>query len=1349
MLNPLVKSVLGLSVLAQFVLANNPTEVEFFENRIRPVLAEHCYECHNSVNKAKGDLVLDYKDGLLDGGETGPALIPGKPKKSLLLQVLRHEIQDLKMPKGGPKVMPEVLSDFEKWIANGAFDPRLEPPTEKQLAQETAWEKIRERRKQWWSFQPVDWPKVPQVAEKNWSDHPVDQFLKSKMEEADIQPNGETDALAILRRLTFAITGLPPTIKQQKAFQTAADKDMAEATETLVDELLESPHFGERWARHWMDWVRYADSHGSEGDPGIPNAFRYRNYLIRALNADVPYDQLVLEHFAGDLLANPRINEELGINESAIGTANLRFVLHGFAPTDALDEHVRFTDDQIDVLTKTFLGLTVSCARCHDHKFDAISQKDYYALFGILSNGRPAQRVIESPSRLSKNETKLRELKKSIRRELALAWKKTGADLAELLQKPPSKKWQDAIGDGSNHNPLRVWAKLRNAKKENFAREWEAQRKAFQASQDILNKRHSGAYRGSWKLGDEKQYAGWSRSGQGMKGKPAPPGEFHVLTSGDRIIDRVLPSGAYTHLLSNKQNGTLSSPRFQFDEGNVWIRAIGDKGTTLRYVVWNYPRRGTVYPKGSPDPDQEKWISWNTKYWAGDEGYLEATTNRDHPVEAGGGTKSWFGVTEAVLASPGQSPPKDEIAEVLSPLFLTDAKPTDAQELAALYAKVINAAIEDWESGKATDAQARMLNFLIRKNLLASSIKELPELADLADQYRSLETDVVSPRLAPGILDNEPFDQALFVRGNHKAMGDPVPRRFLEAFDDTPYPQNSVGRLEYAKDVLDRDNPFATRVIANRIWHHIFDRGLVATPDNFGRLGELPSHPELLDYLAMKFRDDGWSVKQMIKFLVTTKTFRLSSAPSSKAREKDPDNLLLTHARLRRLEAEPIHDAILAAAQKINLGGIAEGGSVGGNTTRRAVYKQIRRNSLDPFLSVFDAPVPATTKGRRDTTNVPAQSLTMMNDAFVINSANDLARNAPGSTEEEKLSNMFRLALGRPASEAEKARAEAFIKGATESETKELAEKKRVEKNWAENSLKLKKILEPARNAILKSRKSSPTDIPVGPKPILHWDFGNGWEDSILGITGHPKGGAKIENGVLVVGGGGYVVTDPIPLMINEKTLEAWVKLDNLSQRAGGVITLQTPNGVIFDSIVYAEKRERHWMSGSNGFRRTKSFEGSDEKEAHKEFVHLAITYHGDGTVTGYRNGEPYGKPYKTGRSTFPKNKSVLSFGVRHLPANPSRMLHAQIREARFYDRALEPEQVMASFGGISDYVSEKELMASLSPEQRREKEALEKRRDELAKELNKYKSQGSAQGRGPNDVALALFNMKEFIYLK
>tara|TARA_Y100000588_G_scaffold56098_1_gene53727 strand:- start:14846 stop:18898 length:4053 start_codon:yes stop_codon:yes gene_type:complete len=1322
---------------------------EFFEAKIRPVLVEHCYECHNSSGKAKAKLVLDYKDGLLKGGSEGPAIVPGKPEESLLLQTIRHDFEDLRMPKNGPRLDKKVLDDFAKWISMGAPDPRDKPPSAEELAETTSWEAVRERRKKWWSFQPIHKQQVPEPADQEWSQHPVDKYLLAAMRKAELTPNKEADALVVLRRLTFAITGLPPTPEQQEAFVKAAQANMQVATEQLVDRLLSTPQYGERWARHWMDWVRYADSHGSEGDPNIPNAYRYRNYLIRALNADVSYDQLVREHLAGDLLPKPRINEELGLNESVVGMANLRFVLHGFAPTDALDEHVRFTDDQIDVVTKTFLGLTVSCARCHDHKFDAISQKDYYALFGILSNGRPAQRVIESPENLKKNQTELIKLKSSIRNELAKAWRKTVDDLAESLQKPPSKKWQDAIGDGNAHNPLRTWARLRNVKQDGFPHAWEAQRKEYQTSQDTLDGRHAGAYRQSWRLGTQKDYAQWSRSGPGMGDKPAPAGSFHLLTSGERILDRIFPSGAYTHLLSNKQNGALSSPRFQFDEGNVWIRAIGDKGTALRYVVWNYPRRGTVYPKGSPDPNQEKWINWNTKYWAGDQGYLEATTNRDHPVEAGGGTRSWFGVTEAVLVSPGQSAPRDEIAEVLSPFFTKGNAPKDTNQLADLYAKVIGNALTAWKKDNATDAQARILSFFVRKGLFATSMKELPKIAQLVTEYRRLENEVVSPRLAPGILDNEPFDQPLFVRGNHKKPGDPVPRRFLEALDATPYPKGTIGRLEYAEDIVSPDNPFATRVIANRIWHHLFGQGIVATTDNFGRLGEKPSHPELLDYLAFKFSEDGWSVKKMIRFLATSKAFRLSSKPSSGASEKDPGNALLSHAHLRRLEAEPIRDAVLAASLKINLGGVAEGGSVGGNTTRRAVYKQVKRNSLDSFLTVFDAPVPATTKGRRDATNVPAQSLTMMNDPFVIGAARDLANNAQGATDAERISHMFKLALGRAASERETIRAEAFIKGATEAEAKQLAEKKAVQDELAEKNRKLSAIVDPVRTEILEERDSGKSEKPVGPKPNLHWDFASGWKDTIRGITAHPKNGAKIENGVLLVSGGGYVVTDALPLNVSEKTLEAWVKLDNLGQRGGGVITIQTPNGTIFDSIVYAEQEGKRWMSGSNGFRRTKSFGGTEEKEADKEFIHLAITYQSDGTITGYRNGRPYGKSYKSGRATFPNGKSVLSFGVRHLPANPQRMLHARIREARVYDRALEPGEVMASFGGSSDYVSQKELIAALSPEQRKEKDLLEQQRDELEKKLQEYQSQGTVTGRGLQDIALALFNMKEFIYLK
>ncbi|MFP6887665.1 MAG: DUF1553 domain-containing protein, partial [Opitutales bacterium] len=655
-----------------------------------------------------------------------------------------------------------------------------------------------------------------------------------------------------------------------------------------------------------------------------------------------------------------------------------------------------------------------------------------------------------------------------------------------------------------------------------------------------------------------------------------------------------------------------------------------------------------------------------------------------------------------------------------------------------------------WEKDKATDAQARMLSYFVKKGLLPVSLRELPEAGKPVNEYRRLEAEIPSPRLAPGILDGEPFDQPLFARGNHKKPGDPVPRRFLEAIDDTPYPKGSTGRLEYAEDILRPDNPLAARVIVNRLWHHLFGQGLVATPDNFGRLGEQPSHPELLDYLAVKFRKDGWSVKKMIAFLATTKAFRLASTPSGEAKEKDPDNRLLSHARLRRLEAEPIRDAMLAASQRLNMNRVAEGGSEGGNSARRAVYRQAKRNALDPFLTVFDAPVPATAKGRRDSTNVPAQSLTLMNDPFVNGAARDFANKAQGETEAERISHMFRLALGRPAKDEETARAIAYLQGASEEQTKAVAEKRAIEKELSENSKALAGIVDPLRNKILEGRKKEGAEPPEGPKPTLHWNFADGWKDAVHGITAHPKAGARIENGVVVVSGGGHVVTDVMPLSFREKTLEAWVKLDNLGQQAGGVVTIQSPNGSIFDSIVYAEREGRRWLAGSNGFKRTKSFGGFEEKEADKDFVHVAITYQSDGTITGYRNGLPYGKSYKTGKASYPKGNSILSFGVRHLPADPKRALHGRIREVRVYDRALDPEAVMASFGGMADYVSQKELLVALTPDQRKEREQILEKTADLQKRLKAYDDLGGGNSStGLQDLALAIFNMKEFIYLK
>lgn len=1330
-----------LSVL--FIPMRADNRLDFFENRIRPVLVENCYECHNSIKQAKSGLVLDYKGGLLKGGNRGSVVSLENPKESLILKAMGHLIRSLKMPKGGPKLSPEVIKDFEKWISEGAYDPRENPPSAEEFAQETSWEKTREKRKSWWSFQPIR-KIAPPSSHAQSKSHPVDQFLVKKLQKSGLKPNDDADGITILRRLTFATTGLPPTIEQQDRFQHLMDNGTAHAVEVFTDELLASPHFGERWARHWMDWLRYADSHGSEGDPPIPNAYRYRNYLIRALNADVGYDQLVLEHFAGDLLPEPRINKQLGLNESVIGTSNLRFVLHGFAPTDALDEHVRFTDDQIDAVTKTFLALTVSCARCHHHKFDAISQDDYYALFGILSNGRPAQKVIEDPTTSNEDEEKLRKIKSTIKSNLSAVWK--SIDIASKMVAGTRKESHDHV-----HNFLMPWQKLRHLDDKNFPREWDKLEKQVRESETRLASRFSTKYPYSWKLKNDTTYKAWTKSGTGLGELPSKPGAYTIALEGNQILRNILPAGAYTHLLSSRQNGTLSSPRFVFEKGDLWVRVIGDKGSVVRYSVWNYPRKGTVYKRSSPDPLTEKWIKFNADYWAGETGYLEVTTNRDHPVEAGNSERSWFGVTEAILGSVGQTQPCDEIAEVLSPLFVKSLAQKTREGLLTRYTEVIQNSVLAWEADDMTDNQARILNDLLKENFLPNTEEELVHCRELVTTYRRMEEKIIAPRLAPGVLDGEPFDQALFERGNHKKPLHKVPRRFLEAIDDTPYPKDSIGRLEFAKDLLRDDNPFTTRVIVNRVWHHLFGKGLVRTTDNFGKLGELPSHPELLDYLSQKFREEQWSIKGMIRFLVNSEAFRASSNPSPKAIEIDPQNLLLSHANLRRLEAEAIRDAMLLASGRLQLSRVAEGKSEPANSSRRAVYRQIKRNSLDPFLSVFDAPVPSSTKGRRDITNVPAQSLTLMNDPDVLRNARGFANLHKTGGPKDIISKMFRKALGRHPIQNELAQSLAYLNS-----TDQEAAKLKVRITQTTDKLKvldkqIDDILNPIRKQLLALHKTRGKNQELhSNQPLLLWDFELGLVDSVNGIKCNLKNGAFVEKGRLILRQGGYAVTEKIPFKLPSKTLAAWVRLDNLQQRGGGVMSVQTPNGMIFDSIVFAEKEERKWISGSNGFRRTQAFFSAPiESQADQDFVHLAITYGIDGIITGYRNGIPYGKPYFTSTHSFREDDYVVSFGVRHLPANPQRLLVGQIDEASIFDYALSTDEVKSIYDPDS-YLSSKDVEAKIPHHLKDSFSNLAKEKNSLQMEINQIQESLEAADKPElEDLALALFNMKEFIYLK
>ena len=556
----------------------NPTaeQVEFFEKNIRSVLAEHCYECHNSSDKAKGGLALDWQGGLAKGGDSGPVLVAGKPGSSRLLRVIRHEEKDLKMPKDGPRLSPVVIGNFEKWIAMGAPDPRTKQPTREDIAKATSWETIREQRKQWWSFQPVRLLAPPKV-KGDWAQTDIDKFIQAVWEAEGLSPSSDAEPQALLRRLSFIITGLPPAPGETESFVQEARTNSRAAVESAIERLLASPHFGERWARHWMDWVRYAESLGSEGDPAIPHANQYRNYLIRALNEDVPYDQLLREHIAGDLLARPRLNEKLGLNESAIGPAHYRFVLQGFAPTDALDELVRTTENQIDVVSKAFLGLTVSCARCHNHKFDPISQEDYHAFYSIMTSCRPAMVNVDSPARQETNKTALAKLKPRIRAALAERWLTEVKHLAEKLR-TPGAEWQKAIDEAKEpKHPLHAWNKLRLAKGEGFSKTWQQLAADFAGSKKALDEQRKRNYAKRWQLGRDTASLGqWILDGNGMDGTVAKAGAFRVLPSGDRIVDDILPAGVYSHLLSDKHAGVLGSPQFRIGpDQKLFVRVIG------------------------------------------------------------------------------------------------------------------------------------------------------------------------------------------------------------------------------------------------------------------------------------------------------------------------------------------------------------------------------------------------------------------------------------------------------------------------------------------------------------------------------------------------------------------------------------------------------------------------------------------------------------------------------------------------------------------------------------------------------------------------------------------------------
>ena len=1031
---------------------------EFFEKKVRPILVDRCDRCHNAAGKRGGGLALDTRAGWEKGGDSGPAILPGDPDGSPLVQAVRWGDEALRMPpdKAGGKLPAEQIADLESWVKRGAFDPRAGRETG---PSRPSWAEAFEGRRSWWSLRPVAPPPVPDVEGGEWSGSAVDRFLRRRMDAEGVSPSEVASPRTLLRRASLVLTGLPPTPEEAAAFEEAARRDHAGAYEALVDRLLASPRFGERFARHWLDVVRFSETHGNEWNYDVPYAWRYRDYVIRAFNDDLPYDQFVREHIAGDLLPQPRWNEEGRFNESAIGTASYRF---GEVNHDSCVEFgvigYDIADNQLDTLTKAFQATTVACARCHDHKMDAVSTRDYHALLGILRSSRSVMHTLDGPEVNREAIAELKRTKADIRAAIGPVWHaEAGAIDAGKLATRLGLPGEDLAPVDS---PSRAWAAVTRAraKGEDVVEAWGrlvAEQAAEVASRPEFDRTHFRVV-ADFRKGIEP---GWTATGMGLREGAGRSGDFAVAIEGESAIKTLLPSGLFTFAVSDKLNGALRSPTLERLHGKLCFEVIGG-GSSLERLVFNNCQINYNNQHGLHHDDWT-WVTVNFPEKTAElHPYAELLTFWDSPKfpdplgTLGQGAenqrqpwafhakdpRTWWGVRR-IVAQDGAETPKGDIAHLSR--LLAGPPPAGSEELAARYARIAAEAANAFAEDRASDEDVQWLRWLLKCGLISNRADASPRLAELIARYRQVEgRDLALPRTMPGLADEgAPFDQPVLVRGDHTRPGELVGRRYLEAIDPdgarVPRPLRGSGRAAVAERVADPGNPLTARVMANRVWQWAFGRGLVRTPDDFGHMGEAPSHPDLLDFLAERFVAEGWSVKRLVRELVLSRAFRGAAAPTGSAREKDPENRLLSHYPARRAEAEVIRDGLLAVSGRLD--GRLYGPSVHPHRDkddpekrlyagpldgegRRSLYIKFQLMEPPQFLGAFNLPGGKVAQGRRDSSNVPAQSLALLNDPFVWAMADGWAGRVLGdgcAAEAVRIDRMFQTAFGRPASAAE------------------------------------------------------------------------------------------------------------------------------------------------------------------------------------------------------------------------------------------------------------------------------------------------------------------------------------------
>lgn len=997
-------------------------KLEFFEKKIRPVLVEHCYECHSAESKTlQGGLSLETAQGLAQGGDSGPALIPEKSDQSLIIQALRYE--STQMPPRG-KLPDEVIADFVQWVNSGAADPRVgdSAPIKKSIDFEQA--------RLFWSFVSPKNPELPATKRSGWTESSIDHYTLAAMEARQLSPVSKAGKRELIRRACFDLTGLPPTPQEVDSF--LADEN-TNAFAKLIDRLLDSPAYGERWGRYWLDVARYSEdqAHTFSVQPNT-HGYRYRDWVIEAFNSDMPFDLFVKYQIAADVM--PIDETERLRNLAALGYFGLG--AQYYKNTDAAKAAADELDDRIDTLTRGFLGLTVSCARCHDHKFDPIPQQDYYSLAGVFHSSRLHNApLVPSPEveRYNASQQKIKQLDEAIQQTVAREGPKLReARISEVKRYLMATRNFQLAKASDPSLKLPSFAKT-NGLEVSTLKRWIDFLKSKEASPPLALKPWFNANAlPSDQLPDQP-------SDQQSEAAAFAFEEYIQLLLRQR--DGLLSPEEQSKLTQNASTGnaryispmvTRSSPTASIDveiQGAKELFLVvndGGNGPSCDHADWLEPKLITA--SGEIDLTERKWETVTATY-----GSVNLNKN----------------VSGQALRVAGKSYAKGIGTHSTS--VLRFELPDDAKRFVALGGLDSSGADQGGDCGNnarvqfrvytesPTDIQVGQSDLLAEiigeKGLFAMELKDieakLPEgfRQTLSVQRSELETlRRESPAIYPMahvIAESNPSDLQVMVRGNPANRGELAPRRFLRILSNqtpTAFTQGS-GRLELANAIASSENPLTARVMVNRVWQHHFGRGLVGTPDNFGKLGEPPTHPELLEYLTVKFVEQGWSIKSLHREIMLSATYQLSSDRNESNQQIDADNRYLWRMTRRRLDVEAWRDALLATSGRLD--GKLQGPSTNladANNNRRTVYAFISRHELDNMLRLFDFPDANITASVRAETTVPQQQLFVLNSPFMIEQSKAFAARVlieAADGLEDRIQHAYRLAFGRKASPGE------------------------------------------------------------------------------------------------------------------------------------------------------------------------------------------------------------------------------------------------------------------------------------------------------------------------------------------